>query len=29
MHEMALKVMEETFFDITTAVEIAAIWGEK
>jgi hypothetical protein len=29
MHEMALKVMEGTFFDITTAVEIAAIWGEK
>jgi hypothetical protein len=26
---MALKVMEGTFFDITTAVEIAAIWGEK
>jgi nicotinamidase-related amidase len=29
MHEMALKLMEGSFFDITTAVEIAAIWGEK
>jgi nicotinamidase-related amidase len=29
MHEIALKLMEGSFFDITTAVEIAAIWGEK
>jgi len=29
LHEMALKLMEGSFFDITTAVEIAAIWGEK
>ena len=29
LHEMALKLMEGSFFDITTAVELAAIWGEK
>jgi nicotinamidase-related amidase len=29
LHEMALKLMEGSFFDVTTAVEIAAIWGQK
>jgi len=29
LHEMALKLMEGSFFDVTTAVELAAIWGEK
>jgi nicotinamidase-related amidase len=29
LHEMALKLMERTFFDLSTAGEIAAIWGQK
>jgi nicotinamidase-related amidase len=29
LHEMALKLMEQTFFEVTTAGEIAAIWGKK
>jgi nicotinamidase-related amidase len=29
LHEMALKLMEQTHFDIATANEIAAIWGRK
>ena len=29
LHEMALKLMEQTFFDVSTASEIAAIWGQK
>jgi nicotinamidase-related amidase len=29
LHEMALKLMAGSFFDVTTAVELAAIWGEK
>jgi nicotinamidase-related amidase len=28
-HELALKLMEQTFFDIATAKEIADIWGGK
>jgi nicotinamidase-related amidase len=26
LHDMALKLMEQTFFDIATAAEIAALW---
>ena len=29
LHDMALKLMERTFFDVTSAGEIAAIWGQK
>ena len=29
LHDMALKLMEQTHFDIATANEIAAIWGRK
>jgi nicotinamidase-related amidase len=29
LHDMALKLMEQTFFDVSTASEIAAIWGQK
>jgi len=29
LHDMALKLMEQTFFEVTTASEIASIWGQK
>lgn len=29
LHEMALKLMEQTYFDIATSTEIAGIWGRK
>ena len=29
LHEMALKLMEQTYFDIATTAEIAAIWGHQ
>ena len=29
LHDMALKLMEQTHFDIATANEIATIWGRK
>ena len=29
LHELALKLMEQTFFDVATAAEIADIWGKK
>ena len=29
LHDMALKLMEQTFFDIATAADIAAIWDKK
>jgi nicotinamidase-related amidase len=29
LHEMALKLMEQTFFDIATATEVAEIWKQK
>lgn len=29
LHELALKLMEQTHFDIATATEIAEIWGRK
>ena len=29
LHELALKLMEQTFFDVANAAEIAAIWGKK
>ena len=29
LHEMALKLMEQTFFEVVTAAEIADIWGKK
>jgi len=29
LHEMALKLMERTQFDVATAEEVAAIWREK
>ena len=29
LHELALKLMEQTFFDIATAAEITAIWDKK
>jgi nicotinamidase-related amidase len=28
LHEMALKLMEQTFFDVANADEIAALWGK-
>jgi nicotinamidase-related amidase len=28
-HELALKLMEQTFFDMATAAEVAALWGAK
>lgn len=28
-HELALKLMEQTFFDITTTSEVAALWRQK
>ena len=28
LHDMALKLMEQTYFDVATAAEIAAIWGK-
>ncbi|HXV80975.1 MAG TPA: cysteine hydrolase [Candidatus Binatia bacterium] len=28
-HELALKLMEQTFFDIASAADIAAIWNKK
>ena len=29
LHELALKLMEQTHFDIATADEIAAVWKSK
>src|SRR5215472_14340879 len=29
LHDMALKLMEQTFFEVTTASEITAIWSGK
>lgn len=29
LHELALKLMEQTFFDMATAKEIAELWGGK
>jgi hypothetical protein len=29
LHEMALKLMEGSFFDVSSAGEIGAIWGAK
>jgi nicotinamidase-related amidase len=29
LHELALKLMEQTFFDMATAKEIAELWGQK
>jgi nicotinamidase-related amidase len=29
LHDMALKLMEQTFFEVTTTSEIAALWGQK
>ena len=29
LHDMALKLMEQTFFEVVTASEIAAIWNQK
>jgi nicotinamidase-related amidase len=29
LHDMALKLMEQTFFDIATAADITAIWDKK
>ncbi|HSF58597.1 MAG TPA: isochorismatase family protein, partial [Candidatus Binatia bacterium] len=29
LHELALKLMEQTFFDIATAADIASIWNKK
>ncbi|HEX9453265.1 MAG TPA: cysteine hydrolase [Candidatus Binatia bacterium] len=28
LHDMALKLMEQTFFDVATSAEIASIWGQ-
>ena len=28
LHELALKLMEQTFFDIATTAEVAALWGK-
>ena len=28
LHEMALKLMEQTFFDVASAADISAIWSE-
>jgi nicotinamidase-related amidase len=28
LHDMALKLMEQTFFDVTTTAEIAALWSK-
>jgi nicotinamidase-related amidase len=27
LHDMALRLMEQTFFDVATSAEIASIWG--
>jgi len=29
LHEMALKLMEQTFFDVATAADITAIWSQR
>ena len=29
LHDMALKLMEQTFFEVATAGDIAAIWNKK
>ena len=29
LHELALKLMEQTFFDVATAADISAIWKQK
>lgn len=29
LHDMALKLMDGTFFDMATVAEIGAIWGQK
>ena len=29
LHDMALKLMEQTFFDIVTGADIGAIWDRK
>ena len=29
LHDMALELMEQTFFEVATAAEITAIWGKK
>jgi nicotinamidase-related amidase len=29
LHELALKLMSQTFFDLATAAEVAQIWGRK
>ena len=29
LHEMALKLMEQTFFDVATAAEVSAIWNKQ
>jgi nicotinamidase-related amidase len=29
LHELALNLMEQTFFDVATAAEITAIWGRR
>ena len=29
LHDMALQLMEQTYFDIATTAEIAAIWGHQ
>ena len=29
LHEMALKLMEQTFFDVATAADVSAIWNKR
>jgi len=29
MHEMALKLMEQSYFDVSTSVEVAELWGQQ
>ena len=29
LHELALKLMEQTFFEVVTAADIGAIWQRK
>jgi len=28
LHDMALKLMEQTFFEVAASAEIASIWGQ-
>jgi nicotinamidase-related amidase len=29
LHDMALKLMEQTFFDVATAADVSAIWSKR